>query len=225
MIAGIALGLAFFAEGVDRSDPAALRQRAESFAGPIGIFGVIVGGVAVAVSELSRRRRSDPAVRRAIGLRAAAPRFLVYGLASGAAVAVAYMAAAITIWRPDTSVVAGPLGRMAMSGGWRQLTWTVAGLAISPPLEEFLFRGVLLAGFASAWGIGAAAVLSTLLFTALHVTELSAYPPATFGIVSMSAVAIALRVRTGSLAPPIAAHFGYNLALAALVATAQAWAR
>jgi len=80
------------------------------------------------------------------------------------------------------------------------------GLAVVPAFfEELLFRGVLLPGLARRYGNASAVILSSVLFGVLHLTS-AAVIYATLGGLLFAY----LRLRTGSLWVPIAAHFGVN---------------
>lgn len=216
-----AAGIAFVVEGGSSSDSASLEERTKGVAGLAAVGGMMLGGLAVAWRELGGRRTRDPGFRRAVGWRPARPRVLASSLAFGAVVALAYLVVVNALWPLDSTFEPGPMARMALTAGWQQQVWSVAVLALSPPIEEFLFRGVLLAGFASAWGIGVASVLTTVLFVSMHSAELVAYPPATLGILALGCFSLAARLRSGSLGPPIAVHLGYNLALVVLTMLSQ----
>ena len=79
----------------------------------------------------------------------------------------------------------------------------VAGLA--PAFEELLFRGLLLPVLARRTGLGAALLLSALLFGAIHLQPAGLPTLATLGF----ALGLALRQR-GSLWPPILVHGAWN---------------
>jgi membrane protease YdiL (CAAX protease family) len=220
---GIGVGIVFVLRGGNPADSESLRMAVKPVEGLAGVAGVLAGGIAVAAIELGRGRRSDPELRRAIGWSRAGLRSVGAAAACGALIALAYMTIAGMLWPPSAELVPGPMTRMALTPGWQQETWRFAVLAISPPIEEFLFRGVLLAGLAAAWGSRAAAVVTALLFVSLHYFDVVAYLPAIGGLAAFCCVALYFRARTGSLAPPIAAHFGYNLMLVVANAIATHW--
>ena len=91
---------------------------------------------------------------------------------------------------------------------WPLSFFVVAVLA--PVAEELLFRGVLLPGLArTALGFWGAAVVSTLLWTALHIGN--AYSVAGMLLVFMLGMVFSwLFAKTGSLRVPIAAHMLNN---------------
>jgi hypothetical protein len=94
-------------------------------------------------------------------------------------------------------------------------------LATMPGLvEEFAFRGVLLAAAERAWPaarfvggarISAGALLLTLAFVALH----GLAPVTVLSVLPASLLYLWLRVRSGSLLLPIVAHNLWNIAILA----------
>ncbi|MEO8217465.1 MAG: type II CAAX endopeptidase family protein [Acidobacteriota bacterium] len=109
----------------------------------------------------------------------------------------------------------GPLAKMAAQAGLQRGAWALVAFFFAPITEEFLFRGVLFAGFARRLGIVAAAVIVTALFVALHLFETLAYLPAAIAVTTMATIAILLRIRSGSLLPSILVHATYNLTVVA----------
>ena len=96
----------------------------------------------------------------------------------------------------------GPLARAASAGGWARLLWAALAVALAPPIEELVFRGAFYGGLARSWRPrDRAAVVTTAVFVALHVTELGAYWPAWIAIAALGALALRARVVTGSLCP------------------------
>jgi membrane protease YdiL (CAAX protease family) len=93
---------------------------------------------------------------------------------------------------------------------------------VAPPVEEFVFRGVLFAGFRRSWKTGAAGALVTLLFIAAHFTEVAGYGPAVIAVALVGAATLVARIATDSLAPAIALHASYNLGLVVALYAATA---
>ncbi len=102
------------------------------------------------------------------------------------------------------------MGAALQGGGWILYTWATLAVLIAPPIEEFMFRGVLWTGFSRSWGPVVAAIVVTLVFVVIHLTEAAGYPPALLSITAMAAAALAARIVTGSLVPPIFLHAAYN---------------
>jgi membrane protease YdiL (CAAX protease family) len=99
-----------------------------------------------------------------------------------------------------------------------QVTGIASVLLAAPMIEEFVFRGVLLALADRAspprWNvlgarIGTGGVLLTLAFIALHGLR----PGMLLGIAPAALLYLWMRARTGSLLWPIAAHAAWNLAV------------
>lgn len=105
----------------------------------------------------------------------------------------------------------GPVTQMVISGGIPKYTWLILALLVAPIIEEYLFRGILFAGFARSAGTKYAVVITTGIFLIVHIAEYLYYPPAMTGILAIGLLAIYLRIKTKALGPCIAAHAGYNL--------------
>lgn len=135
--------------------------------------------------------------------------------ASGLALAAVYL----TLVRlfPASKGAAGPLAQMATSSAAARMAWAVIGVAIAPPTEEVLFRGLLLKGFTESWGAIPASIAVTLLFTLSHIFEVARYWPAALAIFTLAIATLVIRVRTGSVAPAIVLHMAYNAALVVIV--------
>ena len=88
---------------------------------------------------------------------------------------------------------------------------------IAPPIEELLFRGLMLRGLMASWGVTAAGVVVTTLFFVLHLFEAVRYWPAMVAILTLSVATLGVRLRTGSVVAATAVHAAYNAALAVAV--------
>ncbi len=110
----------------------------------------------------------------------------------------------------------GPLSQMAQSESGL-LVWMALALLMAPPVEEFVFRGVMLAGLCRSWGRVAGATAVTAIFGLMHMSEAGAFPPAMLVILTVGALCAWFRLRTGSLLPSLLLHMGYNGTLAALM--------
>lgn len=147
-------------------------------------------------------------------------RVRVSALLAGLAVALFYAVLGTWLWPADQGQATGPLVSLALSGWPGYLVWAVLGLAIAPPIEEWLFRGVLFAGFSRDFGDFVAAILVTVVFVGLHAGEAVYYWPAFFGITGLGLLCVWLRIRYDALGPPLLAHVGYNALLVILLASA-----
>jgi membrane protease YdiL (CAAX protease family) len=96
------------------------------------------------------------------------------------------------------------------AGGAALAMLLATAVLAAPPLEEALFRGLLLPALRRTLGPWPAALAVTLIFTALHVTQVGLYWPALAGIFACGLILARLRERTGSLWPSIAFHMGFN---------------
>ncbi len=109
----------------------------------------------------------------------------------------------------------GPIVRAVAEGGVPRVVWAILAIGIAPPAEELLFRGVLWAGLSRGMKTWLAAAVVTLLFLLGHLSEVRGYWPAWFAISALGLLAIAVRVRAGSLLPAVALHASYNACLVA----------
>jgi membrane protease YdiL (CAAX protease family) len=107
----------------------------------------------------------------------------------------------------------GPLAGAAQRGGGLRVAWALLAVAIAPPVEELVFRGVLYSGLARTWPPGRAGFVTTMIFVAMHATEIGAYWPAWIAIGALATAALRARVASGSLVPAVALHASYNLGL------------
>jgi membrane protease YdiL (CAAX protease family) len=161
------------------------------------------------------RRPGGEELRVAVGWRRASARACAQAALTGVALMAAFViAGALLPVRPHEM---GPLARAADAGGWARLGWAALAVLVAPPAEELVFRGVLYAGLARSLWPTLAAVVTTAIFVALHLTEVGAYWPGWLAIGAMGALALRVRLREGSLWPAIALHATYNAGLVLLV--------
>jgi len=111
----------------------------------------------------------------------------------------------------------GPLAAVVAMGGWRRACWAVLVIAVAPPVEEFVFRGVLLSGLHRRIGIILTGFVVTVVFAVGHVTEALGYWPAWVSIAFLCVLTIIARVRYESLLPPLVLHATYNACLVLMV--------
>jgi uncharacterized protein len=123
----------------------------------------------------------------------------------------------LPLFPPGAHNFAGPLAQAVSASTTGRYMWVLLVVFLAPPCEEFLFRGVLYAGFARSWGTVAAAILVSILFACMHIMEVIGYWPSLTGIALLAAGTIIARQRTGSLIAPLAMHVTYNLVLIAIV--------
>jgi membrane protease YdiL (CAAX protease family) len=184
------------------------------------LLGATLTATAVAVVVLLamlRHRLRDVSPERPlapVGVVGAPRRAVLAAAGQAVLVLVAFVVVSRYLPRPQHEL--GPLARAAMAGGWSRVAWAVLAVFVAPPSEELVFRGVLYTGLARSWGVVAAAVVTTLAFTAFHFTEIRDYWPAWIQIAVVAALALRARVRSGSLIPGTALHATYNAGLVLL---------
>ena len=134
----------------------------------------------------------------------------VQGFGMGVVLACGYFG--LSTLFPDGAEAAsqGPLARMAVTPGLQQIVWSTVALLFAPLIEECLFRGVLYGGFRRSFGPIWAAVLSTLIFWSLHLSEIFQFWPAMLAILGLALLALWNRLRCAALGPAVAVHVGYN---------------
>lgn len=152
--------------------------------------------------------------RESFGLQASTlPRNAGAALAGGGLAAASYLLAPLLQPPPETG---GPLQEMAAASDLGMGVLILIALLVAPPVEEFLFRGVLFHGLTRRLAPWLAAAIVTVIFVALHVYENRNYWPAVASITLLAALLIGLRMRFVSLAPPLVAHFAFNAVMVAV---------
>jgi len=178
-------------------------------------FGLVGAGTASVVIAWLMAGRSMRALEP-LGWAPATPREAAIGAAAGVGCALLFLAA-FSAFPPPPDFRPGPMrGAVEEGGRLAVLAWTLLAIVIAPPVEEFVFRGVLWTGIAASWGKTAATAIATVLFVMLHLVEAWSYRPALFAIGAMGLAALAVRVRYRSLVPAICLHAAYNAVLATL---------
>jgi membrane protease YdiL (CAAX protease family) len=186
---------------------------------PVALPGsLILGGIALLlVLRRWRKRLGAGALARLLGLSWGRPGQIVKGVLAGAVLA-SFILPLIALGA-DRPAPPDLMTQLAGSSNRALGAWMISAVLLAPPIEELMFRGALLGGLADTWNLRAAALISGTTFWLMHGPEFMHWPAAA-AIGLLTIVATWLRVRSGSLAPSIAVHFGYNLVLAAVVALA-----
>lgn len=109
----------------------------------------------------------------------------------------------------------GPVTSLTLSPGAHQLFITILGILIAPFVEELLFRGLIFGGLTYSFGFWWSAILTTSVFTLMHLSEIVHFWPNAITISVLGAALLALRVKSRSIGPSIVAHFAYNSSLLA----------
>jgi membrane protease YdiL (CAAX protease family) len=145
--------------------------------------------------------------------------FLAWFVTFISTIAVAYI---VTILFGETPpAVNEQLGLGTRSLGVGEIAWlAMSSVVIAPVVEEIVFRGVLFDALRARWRFWTSAVISALLFGAVHFSLL------TIPGLTVLGIALAwLRERYDSLYPPILLHALNNaLAMTVLVFTTNAGA-
>jgi len=194
-------------------DPSARGSAAVLRVFPVALpLSMISGGFAVYL--LTRRFARRPATgssRVTYALGGAPVHDVALGATTGALLALLLVLVSVLapVGNPEDQ---GLLAKVLAASGTGRLIFGLTAILLAPPVEEYVFRGVLL-GTLLPMGEVAAGVLSGLAFWLLHVTEWIHYWPAAVGVGAMTVLVTLLRLRTRSILPSIFAHLFYNGAL------------
>lgn len=186
---------------------------------PAAVVGILLG--ALVVVRMTRRSFPDRPradAFRAVGLTRGQWRDLAASAALGLAMSLLYVFLLSRLAIEPTKPL-GPLLEAASQPGWQRDLWSVMAIGFAPPIEEFLFRGVLFQGLATARGTIVSAATVTVLFSLFHLPETLSYWPAIVAVTIMAVIAMAVRLKTRSLGPAIALHAAYNAGLVLCVYT------
>jgi membrane protease YdiL (CAAX protease family) len=158
--------------------------------------------------------------REIFGLYASSPPRNVCGALAGAGLAALSLVVPLYFVPPPES--GGLLQEMFHASGFGMVALIVLALFVAPPLEEFLFRGVMYHGLRRRLAPWLAALIVTVIFVGLHVFENFNYWPAIVSIALLAVLLIVLRMRFESLAPALAAHFAFNGVMIAVAVVTRA---
>lgn len=128
----------------------------------------------------------------------------------GAGMALQVLGVIAALLVPPPEDFDNPVLRFIAYGGWAVALLFLMAVIMAPLLEEALFRGVLLPALRRRLRFVPAALLVTVLFTALHAVQTSGYWPALLVIALVGYLLAYLREASGSLWPPILFHMGFN---------------
>lgn len=194
-------------------DPSAQGTAAVLRVFPIALpLSMISGGLAVyLLTRRFARRRATGSSRIAYGLGGAPAHDVALGATTGALLALLLVLLSLLtpVGNPEDQ---GLLAKVLAASGTGRLVFGLTAILLAPPVEEYVFRGVLLGTLLPMGQVGAG-VVSGLAFWLLHVTEWIHYWPAAVGVGALTVLVTLLRLRTRSILPSIFAHFFYNGAL------------
>jgi membrane protease YdiL (CAAX protease family) len=213
-IQGVVGGVLLVASGtVDASSGSAPPQPEDA---DVLLLVILVGtlvGAGVTWWRLRRNLRGGawPSVIAALGWRPVPRAVVIRAALIGVLLAGFYVLIAIPYFFPPTSQDSSAIAELiSQATPLGHFYLTVLAVLVAPLAEEFLFRGVVLAGLGTSWGYWPAITASTSLFALIHLDQIGSYWPAFIGIIIMALVAMALRLQTRSLWPCIAMHTAYN---------------
>jgi membrane protease YdiL (CAAX protease family) len=93
------------------------------------------------------------------------------------------------------------------------VVFVIFGIMVAPLMEEIIFRGFLYTVLADVFSPGVAMPVVSVLFAAVHWSQLGGNWPAVFVILGVGSVLTMVRQRTGSLIPSVIMHTAYNATL------------
>lgn len=201
------------ARGAAATDPRVMKGISDNAVVPIALASAIASGIMVALTARfwARDLFRDPSPA-GVGWRRASWNQIIVAALAGVTISLAFCGLTLLFPAgPDTPL--GPLTKMAAAGGWSRFAWMLIAIVLAPPIEEVLFRGLLLNGLTASWGSRVAYVVVTALFVTFHLFETYRYPIALLGILMLAIGVLVARVKTQSLFPAIALHAAYNATL------------
>ena len=213
----LAIPIGFYvaaATDLGHMDPSAIDAYMAPFELPVAILSLFFS--ALIIFRMTRRSLPGPiggGALASLGWKSVSGSSILLACVIGILISAGYLFILVPAVPPADEQTWGPLATAAIAGGWQRFFWAVLVLLLAPPIEEYVFRGILYTGLCNAFGTYISAVVVTFLFVIAHVTEVMHYWPAWIGISLLAVVMIILRIRTKSLVPAIAAHFSYNLVL------------
>ena len=185
---------------------------------PAVVTGMLLGGLTIYfMFKKTFPGEHWPAGLRAIGWGPARGKDVVLAAGAGVILALFYFFLVVASSPAGTHHVPTPLNAAGLTAGWRRNMLAFSAIVLAPPIEEFLFRGILFAAFARTRRLLRAGSMVTAIFLLAHITEIAGNWPAIVTIGGLSVAAIVARLRTGSLFPSIALHTAYNSCMMAVL--------
>ena len=191
-IAALALATALLHPAITGSlstAPASMRLALEALS---------LASVAVPTALFCRLRPTAPAGAQQAGALAAS------GL--GAALGLAWLAAALGANWLAGNLSLGPAAPVAHLSLW------VAACLVNAAFQELLVRGYAFDSLRESLGVEPATLITTALFVAFHPGAFESGPVAVLQMAAASLLLTELRLLTGGLVAPTAAHFAWNAA-------------
>ncbi len=204
--------------GRDLQHSRVVGQLSPSFIAIASLFGTIVGAsvMFVLARTLGRHQLCDSNPTGAAWIRGSVKQL---GLGFLLGVLVACFSLFVISWGfpVKDSIQPGPLTQLALTPGIAQISWILLAILIAPPVEELLFRGIILGGFSRSFGLTWGAIWTTSLFLLVHIQEVMHHWPTMIGVSMMALAALFIRLKTQTIGPAVALHLGYNAVIVSLV--------
>jgi len=128
--------------------------------------------------------------------------------------AVAIIAMVIVMYHlvpPDTAKLQNlPMAKLFSVTGPALLLPIFVATFLAPVLEEIIFRGIAFAGLAARFGTVWAAIISVVVFIAIHAPQKIYYLPGFLDVGLVALAAVVLRLKYRSIRPGILLHILYN---------------
>lgn len=211
-LVGVVLGIWLVLTGQGQ-DPETVAVGLQPFLMPITVLAAAASGLLV--FGLVRRHLPGPIDAGALsplGWKPCTARAAAYGAIAGVGLGLFYLFALTPLSSPVAFEDLGPVGQAVAGGGWTLHWWALFAVLIAPPIEEFVFRGVLYAGFVRSWRPAMAGIAVTILFVLSHATEMP-NGAAVLAVTLAGGATMAARIVTGSLAAALVVHVAYNLVI------------
>jgi membrane protease YdiL (CAAX protease family) len=128
--------------------------------------------------------------------------------------AVAIIALVIVMYHlvpPDMAKLQNlPMAKLFSVTGPALLAPILIATFLAPVLEEIIFRGIAFAGLAARFGTIWAAIISVVVFIAVHAPQKIYYLPGFLDVGLVALAAVLLRIKYRSIRPGILLHVLYN---------------
>ncbi|QSA98427.1 CPBP family intramembrane glutamic endopeptidase [Methylococcus sp. EFPC2] len=142
-------------------------------------------------------------------------RYLVLGALIGTATAVTAMVLRDTaLFKHGLHINISSSGLAHKNSVYGVSVWAAIKILLVPPIEEFVFRGVLFKELGRAWGTVSSGFMVTVLFVIAHMASAQGNFGSLFMIAVFGAIVMTARIITKSLAPGMVMHGAHNLVVA-----------
>jgi len=111
----------------------------------------------------------------------------------------------------------GPVRQLLTMGITGDILIFIMTVILAPVIEEILYRGFLFSALASRLGIWISGIIVSITYVVFHFFSAGRHIPAISSICLLAIITMILRIKAGSLFPPVACHLFYNLILALVI--------